>query len=239
MANSIFLEWENNEGNRTTGIFPLLEDPVIELASSFTSMADLIPGSIMNLINLMDKFSRSGGTAGTWTTDVKQLPLWERTEPLKLTTKLLFYTKTDPEADVWQPMQDIAKNPILRITPGGGYKTPGISFATYGKVKKAAKQKSQNRTSSISAAGKPLDLGINYVSLEIPGIVYLPVALVTSAKPTYSKEITESAYPLWGSLDVEIRSILPANNKMLEDSSIVAQTERFFNPSEPSFIFEG
>ena len=46
----------------------------------------------------------------------------------------------------------------------------------------------------------------------------LPFALVLSAKPTFSNEVTENNIPLWAIVEMEIRSVMPANDQILWDS---------------------
>jgi hypothetical protein len=58
------------------------------------------------------------------------------------------------------------------------------------------------------------------VHLMIPGIIDIPLAVITSANVTYSKHNTDLGYPLWATADVNFIGILPA---MAEDLVAGAQ----------------
>jgi len=215
MSNRILLEWEGFDSTkRESRVFPLTDDPQIELASQFQNLSDLLPGQIQSLMNFMQTVGKAGGGVGKTVTTMQTLPLWNGTDPLRLVAKLIFYVKDDPKEDVWKPVNEIASQAILK-KDGKRWKTPGASFKSFSNMMKD--KKTQNTDKNPMSANK-----FNYVSVEIPGVVYLPIALIMSAKPTFSKEVTIDNYPLWAVLDVEIRSIVPANDVMLQQSKPIS-----------------
>ncbi len=48
------------------------------------------------------------------------------------------------------------------------------------------------------------------VRVVIPGVIDLPIAVITSINTTYSKHNTDLGYPLWATADVTFMGILPA-----------------------------
>jgi hypothetical protein len=222
MANKIFISMYNpyklsfgflKNGYNDDIQCPLTEDINLDISSEFDTMGDMIPGSISGIIDLMRNVGRGvAGVASAQLETILDLPVWKKTNAVRINPKLLFYVQDDPLNDVWAPAMGIVANSILQVGIGGTYKTPGISLATFGQI--------QGKKSVSPAEGSESQFTadrMNVVTVEIPGVIFLEKAVITSAKPTFSKQITESGYPLWAELDVEIRSIYPANDMMFKD----------------------
>ena len=56
-----------------------------------------------------------------------------------------------------------------------------------------------------------------YISVFIPGIIYIPYGFLETVRPTFSRQITESGFPLWGEADITIHSMFPASQEMFDD----------------------
>ena len=56
-----------------------------------------------------------------------------------------------------------------------------------------------------------------FVSVEIPGVIYLEKAIIESVRPTISKEVTESGFPLWMLLEITFEGMYPANTGDLDN----------------------
>lgn len=219
MANKVYIEYKDpfiDIGNSLlsgTSVIevPLIEDPLLELQSSFQDLGDMIPGAVRGIFDLMRNLGRVGGTASKNFEALLALPLWQKTEPVKMVLKLIFYTKDDPENDVVNPMRGLFSQAILQDKGKNKFSVPGLSMRSYGIIKRTNKSKGLE-------PGKVQKIreSINLISLEIPGVIYLPFAIILSAKPSYSKQLTTAGLPLWGMLDIEVRSIYPANDKMFE-----------------------
>lgn len=216
MANKIYISFFNPyKGKMDEGVFPLTEDPLLELQSNFQSMEDMIPSGIMSMVNLMKNVNRISGGASKSFETLLALPLWQKTEPLTIVANLVFYTK-DRGAfeDVWLPTMGLASQSILIDKGDGKFSVPGISLKTYASMRKSGKNPKNHE--------KVNQEGTNLISLEIPGIVYLENAVLMHAKPTFSKQLTTGGYPLWGTLNIMIRSIYPANDKMFSQTVSLA-----------------
>ncbi len=180
----------------------LVDDITVEYKSSFESFSDVLP-QLSDLINAGTTLqaSTTGTVNANWLrlTNLFDLPRWKRTDPIRLTLKIVFFTKDNPFKDVWEPIKKLVALTILtKDLASSSWIVPGISLATASDFSKAKGKKS------------PYSPKSKLISFEIPGIIYIPVAMVESAVPTYSSEETESGYPLWGSLDLSILSIYPA-----------------------------
>ena len=63
------------------------------------------------------------------------------------------------------------------------------------------------------------------VSLEIPGILYLELAVIERAIPTFSKQITDSSYPLWAIVETTFMGVFPADDTMFTDPSFIIRNK--------------
>jgi hypothetical protein len=193
--------------------FPLIEDPTIEITSTFGSFNETFPkiGEFLSAGTLLS--ASVGGDVGAGllhTRNLFDIPRWQKTEPVKFVAKLVFELKTDPYVDIFEPMTRLMNYTILTLEEGK-YKVPGISLASIGAFQ------NQGGESSLSENSKLLTIGI-------PGVIYLSVAILERAIPNYSKEITESGYPLWGQLDLNVMGVFPANSDMFEDARMLANS---------------
>jgi hypothetical protein len=221
MAKSILIEYvtvQSDIGSQeksafSTGgskvlIFPLTDDVNIEATSEFASMTENIP-LINELTNLMTTVSSLSGSVSEGTLNLQNLSnvqRWQRTNPIKLNLNLLLYTQYSTKEDVYDPMMELISLTILTKDPNqpNRYRVPGLNLKTLNKSKKSGQKKT-----SVEGESK-------LISIRIPGIIYLPIALVTKAIPTISKEETDSGYPLWATINVEITGLYPATDDLLK-----------------------
>jgi hypothetical protein len=223
MSNKILIEYEQasskqkNQEKTEKGIkynysftknvisVPLLDDILLEVQSQFSSFGELIPQvkSILeiaataqssltaqvggNVLNLLNKFD---------------IPTWKKTDPLRFQTTLTFYAgKNGAYEDVFLPITDLT-NYVMLIKTGNSYRTPGINLKNVTKV-------GQNGNKGRGVVGST---GARLMSVFIPGMVYIPQAFLRAARPTFSKYLTTSGYPVWGKLDVQFESLVPASD---------------------------
>lgn len=194
--------------------FPLTEDINLEVSSEFASMTENIP-LLEQISDLMTTVSSLGGSASQGFLDFQNLSniqRWKRTNPIRINTNLLFYTKTSAYEDVYKPMVDLMSITILTQDPKNPkkYRTPGLNLSSTKQAKKDAQKK---QTSNISSS---FESGSKLIAFRIPGVIYLPLALITKAIPTVSKEETDSGYPLWATMNLEITGLYPATNDLLK-----------------------
>ncbi len=226
MANKIFLQYMDTNQQETTSIFPLTEDPTLEVGSEFKSFSDDIP-QISSILALMQNLGTTGGEASQGITNLLtalDAPRWQKTNPVRITTKLLFYTEENPYDDVYKPMTDIMSLSILTVKGEGEnarIAIPGISLRNFSDFQLIGTQTESDVKKRFSEYSK-------IISIEIPGVIYLEKAIVEKAVPTYSKETTDSGFPLWGSLDMTMVSLAPAHTGMFQ-ATARRQTDAFVN----------
>jgi len=237
MANRLYIEILNSD----YPIFeiPLQEDVTIQADSTFSSFAEDFP-MIDRGLTVMNKLQ--GGLSGSVSKGTQKLKntfdlqRWDKTNPVKITSKITFYTKTDPYLDVHLPATRIISLTILSNVKDR-FIVPGMSLKDLGKVD------TTGSNATIKATGKknvlkaktedtinPKDFK-NYskmVSLEIPGLIYLAQAFLESVQITGSKNVTVSGYPLWISLDCQWSSFTPAVDTMFLSSAPLGVSTRLF-----------
>jgi len=200
---------------------PLLDDVKIDVKSQFTSFGEMLPqiGQIFGLISNVESSLSGGISEGLLNLKNNfDIPKWNKTDPLIINLQLGFFTKTDSYYDVVKPMQELIKMTILSKDPNDDTRfiVPGISLSTMSDFNEQQKNNEKGNNSQIRA---------KICAIEIPGIIYLPLAFLEQAQPTYSKQITESGNPLWGTLDCQFVSVSPATTDMFEKS---IQSDRQF-----------
>ena len=202
-----------------TMVFPLFEDLKMEVGSTMSSFADMFHG-ISDMINLGSGYF--AGATGTTTTGIQNLtnifdvPRWQKTNPLKFNVTLPFFTIQDARKDVYIPMKKIMDLTILSKVGGEGSQTwsvPGFSAATINQTLKGATKDKKSIAEASSASSKYSNRSAKLVAIKIPGIMTIPLAIIESAHPTWSKQIVKTSdgvSPLWGKLDCSIIGIYPA-----------------------------
>lgn len=191
-------------------VFPLMEDLQMDVRSELGSFADMFPSLESVLTTVTSYVAGASGKAGEGLMNLNNMfsvPRWTGTKPIKFTLKLPFYTINDARDDVYDPMIKLMALTILTTnTKTKQFSVPGI-FA--GALKQTTKQ-----SNTTNADTKGWKQSAKLVSIKIPGIIYMPLALIESAQPTFSKHLTESGYPLWGILDTTFVGLYPATDDM-------------------------
>jgi hypothetical protein len=244
MSQSIFLKWNLTEegkqlaaktselktsvkkSSQITKEVPLIDPPVLELSSQFSSFGDMVP-QISRIINLANQVGSAADSSASRSTinlaNQLDLPKWQKTNPLKFQTTLRFFTETNPLADVIIPVKDLASLSVLSTgKEKDEFIVPGINLRTLAKkdnqggTKGKVTSLSQEESEIIKTQSKKLlKGGSKSLTIYIPGVLYIPEALVERAVPTFSPEITEQGYPLWGTIDLTIQDLYPASSGRL------------------------
>ena len=185
-------------------VFPLTEDITFNVSSDLQSWSDMIPG-----IELLGKMQAiKSGPSGTLSEGVLNLqnmfdaPRWDKTNPIEFTVNLGFYLINDAYKNIYAPMKTLIGYSILsrrkaddKIVPPGLF-LPAAAVTRLGKKGKGK--------------GKGIISSAKLVSIKIPGIITMQYAMIKQATPVFSKHITESGYPLWGTLELTITGLTPA-----------------------------
>jgi len=219
MANRIFIQNYNRTDDSMD--FPLLEDVTLEIVSQFSSFGEAVP-KVSEIVNFAATLQ--AGIAGSvdqgviLTKNLFDIPRWKKTDPIKFVAKLVFPLKDKgAEKDIFIPMKKLISYSILTSNSDGSYAVPGISLASLESFQSSGGRQGFSKNAKL-------------ISIGIPGVVYLPVAMIERASPTYSKEITESGFPLWGQIDISILGVYPANTSMFDDAQMLGFKYNKFLP---------
>jgi len=203
-------------GDTVTYVFPILEDFSIDYISNFEGMLTGIPGlgKIVQIMEMMQSLGKAGGgiTKGMLQTEqFLEAPRWRSTEPPKFIVKILLYTKTDVYKDVWKPAKELISLSILQKLPDGTYVTPGLNLNSLSVAGKGAQAPEE----------KALKTRGQFVSVSIPGIIYLPMAYIEKVTPNFSKEVAYSTFfmgnfPIWAEIELSITGVFPATSEFLD-----------------------
>jgi hypothetical protein len=224
------------------------EEFSLNLESSFQSVEEMLPSGIGNAVRTATTIQRATGGVSAGFTNLFGFQVWEKTAPIELNLEFMFNTVKSGWLDVWAPMASLCGQAILSLdvkagtetvdgqdiltfTESNTYRTPGVSTQNLGFFQRAKERQDKAKgdgaaTSKTGGAAKNTPpktenarQNTKVVSIEIPGLIFLETALIKSAKPTFSKEITESGAPLWGKLDLSIQSVTPANDNLIFQSA--------------------
>ena len=218
MANQVIIQLLNETAAEEIGgdciiIVPLADDITMSAKSQYSTLAELVPviDTIKNkAMAFFGSVSNEVSAGAVELANKFDVPRWQKTDPFRITFKVTLYTKTDAYIDVAVPAKVLQGQSILTKevkNKKSVYITPGISLQT---MKVFGKRSGKGDISSVLKKSK-------LIALEIPGIIYLPLAMVESAVPTYSKELTESGYPLYASIDLQVISVLPASTEAYDN----------------------
>jgi hypothetical protein len=208
---------------------PILDDFPIEAVSEFSTFGELVP--IMDQLVTLGTAMQSSGTGTTSKTallarSVLDAPRWTKTNPIKITIDLHFYTETDAEKDVTNKVNTLMGLHVLSRGEKGRIKIPGFNAKNIKEISKVLSDKSASDSSKKLASATQANFKTQFgtddaeevlknmtdavISVLIPGVVYLPLAYIHAVQPTYSKFKTNFEFPLWATLNVQIVSLTPA-----------------------------
>jgi hypothetical protein len=204
------------------------EDIQVQAQSQFSSIGDMVPG-INQLANLIAGGEGvTGGTINVNVSNVKNaldVPIWQKTEPVKIAMDMNFFLKTSGYLDVWYPTMALQSMNILsRSTEGTNLITPGFNVGNIGKSQTTSVAVSSvtenvlkfqlNEAASTVKQDLPSTDTLKGTSklccVYIPGIVYLAVAYVENVAVTWSKQKTDQGYPIWSKVNVQFTGATPA-----------------------------
>lgn len=193
---------------------PLVDDISMELKSNFSKASEIVgqfaPG-VSSFIQMAKTLTTAfSGTSSSFY-NVFDLLVWQETEPIKIDFDAIFFTRHNPKKDVAIPALSLCNMTILSSVPGTGgtlVVVPGVSLSTLSSFKTRFQ------------AGAPAEEGFGntpakLLSFRIPGIINFPSCVLEQAKPTFSKEVTESGVPLWIKVACTVRTTMPAFDELL------------------------
>lgn len=218
-------------GAKNGGIYPISDDIQIDIGSEFGSISEDL-GELGGLIEFVNKWTANfAGKMSVGQMDLKNMmdaPRWNKTAPIMLNFTIHLYTKSDAETDVFKPFIDIASYSILSLQ-GNMFQLPGFSLANSQNFRKDAKELTAEKKIALDSAKNRTKDSNKLLDIFIPGIVTISPAILMKATPTFSKETTESGYPLWCKLECQVSGAYPAHtgifNKTMKKTRIVAEPE--------------
>ena len=201
---------------------PITEDFQIEASTEFSSFADLAP-TISSLVDLGNTFTTTANgevtSTGLKLRSVLDAPRWQRTNPVRITLDMFFYTRTSALENVVLPLEVLIGSHIIKRGKDNKLKVPGLNALNVKNIDNLISgiKNKETRDDFVEEEGGKEELKklaenqVNSLfSVIIPGVVYLPKAFVFAIQPTYSKQVTDEGYPLWASANVQIQSLTPA-----------------------------
>jgi len=209
------------------------EDINVQAISQFSRISDLVPGmnELVNMITtskgvINEEISAAMGHVK----DALDVPIWNKTEPVKLALDLNFFVQTSGYGDVWRPTMLLQSMCVLSKKRNGNLATPGFSLRTIGKLsesvkesdvkklqKNVAKADSMSRDLSLVEESFPSDYPVlsKLCSIYVPGIVYIPIAFIESIQVLWSKQLTDRGYPIWSKVTCQFTG---ASASVFEDN---------------------
>lgn len=215
MANRLFMQ-DHADSSKLFN-FPLTKDPMLEIESQFSSFGEVIP-SVNDFLNASTlAMTGAGGQVDAGLLKFKNLfdiKRWTKTDPIRLTVDIQLYTQTNPKEDVYRKAYQLMEYTML-TKDSTGYIVPGMSLASL-------KDFQTNKEAGVQGTSSKAKL----ICLWIPGIIYLPRAIIEKVQPTFSREVTESGFPLWAELNLSIESVFPANTEFFDEMLLQGVTSK-------------
>ena len=209
------------------------EDINVQAISQFSKISELVP-AMSELVNLI---TTSGGVLDEkihkkmgWVQNALDVPIWSKTEPVKLTLDLNFFVQTSGYGDVWRPTMLLQSMCVLSKRRDGTLATPGFSQRTISKIGESVKESDVKKLQKNVAKADSISRDLSMVeesfpsaypvssklcSIYVPGIVYIPIALIESINVTWSKQLTDRGYPIWSKVNCQFTG---ASASVFEDN---------------------
>lgn len=227
---------------------PLMDNPTILAESDLTSLRDsnALIGQLADAVSMAQTFNtfNQGEVSGAGASLSARLnaPIWKdgATKALEIQLKLGFYSDIQSEKPIGINTGSVAslisKNnfaghwihtlnrfisySILSIDSATGATiAPGVSLKDLKKVKDEIGTKTGSVKVSLLPNTPRMDTTSKLISVLIPGIVWLKMAIVPRISVTYSKHITTLGYPLWAEVDATFVGVTPAFASSFEDGA--------------------
>lgn len=205
------------------------EDINVQAVSQFSKISDLVPGmtELANMVSTAQSVLSNQISKGIANIqNALDIPIWLKTEPVKIPIDLNFYIKSSGYMDVWRPTMVLQSMCVLSKKQGSNSLiTPGFNINSIGNAGKtvtssdikAMKGKAESSDINSSALwNEEKDFPTTFpstsklCSLYIPGIVYVPIAIIESIQVTWSKQLSSKGYPIWSKVNCQFTGAYPA-----------------------------
>lgn len=161
-----------------------------------------------------------------------QMETWKSTDPLSFGLTLHFDTDMNPRNDVFLPTIALFAYTVPEENRNKILKTPGPNILAL-----LSKSNSMN-TDKVNLAGTTVSSSSEdrLVSILIGGWLYLTQVVLVKAEPTFSKDLTESGYPLWSELTCEFKALRTCTVDHLTGLADDAQSQAIANSQATNTI---
>lgn len=201
----------NPRNNIAPGLELVLEnDFSLNLSSNFKP---LYSGGGNDLATFAGSISRDLGFAG-FSGQFKEFgaQIWQNTEPINFTLDFKFYKgiteANDARLEVYNPMKALQKLPLpIEGSSASEFDLP-VSITNL----------IPPGPSFLNVLGLSDTSALN-ISIQVGNIINIPKVIVKRAQPTYSNEVDENGYPLWGMINLEVSSLYTATTSMIDLNS--------------------
>jgi len=217
------------------------EDVQVQAISQFNSIGEFVP-AMSTLVNLVTSAQATlGGSISKGMLNMQNainVPLWQKTEPVKIVADMNFFIKTSAQEDVWDPTMFLQSLVILSKKDNNTLIVPGFNLTNLAKAGVEISEKAQKKanefaktaladaqngtesTTTTPLSGEDYTIRGKLFSVYIPGIVLIPVAMMENIAITWSKQLTAEGCPLWSKASVSIIGAAPA---VYEDNFLSAE----------------
>lgn len=190
------------------------DDLSFKLSSSFGSLWDAHGNNLLTLLS-----SASSGKIPSGQFVMQGMQIWQSTDPLSFSLDLKLYSKTNAKNDVWNPSLKIAQLPLPMKSKNANGKTNEM-LATLipagPNITKILEQGGFKGLSDFLAEKVGVESKGTY-NINIGGYVEFKSVIITSAVPTFSKNVDDSGYPVQSSIELEFTTCEIATTDMLTD----------------------
>ena len=191
--------------------FLLEEDVTLTMSSSFSPLVKSESPAFLSMLSQQWKSSRgddfgAGLLSGQW----KQFGFqtWTSTQPLTATITLTVSMDSDARKDVYLPVMALAKLCLPSDGGSGNLVGPGPAILE-SMTEEDANQPTTDDEGNKLTAGRQLHCYLgSYVLRNI---------IVTTAQPTFSKNIDNFGYPISASIQLTISTIFSATTQMVDN----------------------
>lgn len=190
------------------------EDLSFKLSSSFGNLWEAHGNNLMTLL--------SGGSKGKVPSGqfvMQGFQIWQSTEPLSFSLSLKLYSKDNARKDVWQPSLKLAQLCLpMKSKNSNGQTNQMLStlIPPGPNLTQILKSGGFNNLSDFLAEKTGADPQGTY-NIDVGGYVNFLSVIITSANPTFSKQIDGSGYPISATIDLEFTTSEIATTDMISN----------------------
>lgn len=189
------------------------EDLTVSLSSDFSAPGENSALEMLTDIGSVIDFLTKGKVSFSGQSKWLTFQRWTKTNPVQLSLSLSFYMGMNDEynakTEVYDPVMELINLTLPREETASGERgmtliPPGMTIGNL----------LEDRTSESGSFER--------TSLEIGNILRIGYIIVKKVEPTWSKEVTDTGYPISAKVSIEINSLTAATVEMLSGKNFNA-----------------